>query len=64
MLTKEQGETAISFTCYDAIVVMQMIEKLLKSGLVSGKELAHVAGLRIMLLNSVHVKTGVNLDTE
>lgn len=63
MVTQEQGFTVLpGINVYDAIVVSQLIEKLLRNGLVTGKELGHVASLR----NKFHalVKQAVSVDID
>lgn len=62
MLTKEQALTPIPINCYDAVIITQLIEKLLRNGLITGKELAVVAGLRVKLTGTVQQSIGVDLD--
>ena len=65
MLTSEQGTMEIyGIHVYDGVVITQIIEKLLKSGAVSGKELLFVASLRSKVVAAIETATGVNIDTE
>ena len=63
MLTQDQGLTLINgVNVYDVIVVSQIIEKLLRGGLVTGKELGHVSTLRAKLHNLVLQSSGIDID--
>lgn len=62
MLTQEQALESISINCYDAVIISQLIEKLLRHGLVTGKEVATVAGLRMKVLATVKGAIGIDLD--
>jgi hypothetical protein len=50
------------FCVYDAVVVSQMIEKLLQHGLVTGKELCHVAALRTKVAGAIEKATGIDIN--
>jgi hypothetical protein len=62
VLTKEQALTAITINCYDAVIMTQLIEKSLRNGLITGKELSTVAGLRGKLATLILVGVGVDID--
>lgn len=63
MLTQEQGFTPVQgLNCYDVMVVLQIMEKALANGLVTGKEIGHVAALRMRLVNAAKQSIGVDLD--
>lgn len=63
MLTTEQGTKELSgIHVYDGVVITQIIEKLLKSGAVSGKELLYVASLRSKVVAAIQVAVGVDID--
>ena len=62
MLTQEQALTAISINCYDAVIITQLIEKLLRGGLVTGREISAVASLRVKLLGTMKQAIDVDFD--
>ena len=62
MPTPEQTLVTIPINYYDAVIITQMIEKLLRNGLVTGRELAAVASLRMKILRMVKQDIGVDLD--
>lgn len=63
MLTEDQARTPIEgLNVYDAVIMTQMIEKLLQRGLVSGKELPHVASIRLKLNMAVKIAVAADLD--
>jgi hypothetical protein len=63
MLTEEQGFAQVQgINVYDVVVVSQIIEKLLRGGLVTGKELGHVSALRGKLHKIVQSTIGIDLD--
>lgn len=63
MITKEQGITYVEgLTVYDVVIMTQMIEKLLRGGLVSGRELSHVTALRTKMIGLIIQCTGFDLD--
>jgi hypothetical protein len=62
-LTEEQGNRPVSgFTVYDMVLVMHLIEKLLRNGLVTGKELSYVAGMRAKAVFSAQMASGFNIE--
>lgn len=49
-------------TVADAIVSLQIVDRLVSSGNVRGSELTFIANLRQKLVNAVNVATGINYD--
>ena len=47
---------------YDGVVVLQIIEKLLRSGAVTGREIAHVASLRVKIAEAIKAASGQDID--
>jgi hypothetical protein len=63
LLNEQEGFKNIDgVNTFDIIIIVQMIEKLLRHGLVSGAELAHVAALRGKIIALVEKQIGINLD--
>ena len=64
MLTQEQGLAPVKLDLhvYDVVIIAQMIEKLLRSGLVTGKEINYVATVRQKLHASVLQTIGLDID--
>jgi hypothetical protein len=63
MLTHEQGFTPINvLTVYDVVVISQMIEKLLRAGLVTGRELNFVSSIRERLHTAVKQTIDYDID--
>ncbi len=63
MLTADQGFKLVNgVNVYDVMVITQMIEKLLRGGLVTGKELGHVYTIRAKLREMVIQSINVDLD--
>jgi hypothetical protein len=63
MITKEQGNTQVEgLTVYEVIIMVQMVEKLLRGGMVTGRELNHVNTLRGKMVGLVEQYTGFDLD--
>lgn len=63
MLDTKKGLTGIDGLCvYDAIVITNIIDKLLKTGAVTGKEVGHVASLRAKATAAVQRAIGLDLD--
>ncbi len=63
MVTQEQGSKLINgVNVYDVVLVTQIIEKLLRGGLITGKELGHVFAIRNKLLSLVKNDVGIDLD--
>lgn len=64
MLDQEQFHTKIEgVTVYDAVILSQIIEKALRGGLVTGKELNPVAVVRNNLHSYVQAAIGIDLDS-
>lgn len=62
MIPEEEGFRTVDGVCvYDVVLIVQIIEKLLKAGAVSGREVAHVAGLRSRLIDAAS-KAGVGVE--
>jgi hypothetical protein len=63
MLTQEQGFTKIDgIVAYDLVIIIQMIDKLLKNGLVTGPELPYVAALRQKSALAIKTTAGIDID--
>jgi len=63
VLDASKGTSPLGGLCvYDGIVVVQIIERLLRSGGVSGRELNHVAALRTKVAMSIKQACGVSVD--
>jgi hypothetical protein len=62
-LTDEQGLKPVSgFNVYDMVLITHLIEKLLRGGNVTGKELSFVAGLRAKAILTANIATGLDID--
>lgn len=62
-LTQEQGMTPIAgFTVYDTVLMMHLIEKLLRGGGVTGRELSHVAMLRSKAISATQNAVGFDIE--
>lgn len=62
MLSEEQGLTeVVGLTVYDMLIVSHMVEKLLRNGLVTGKELSPVSSLHAKVLRIANEAVGVDL---
>ena len=64
MLTQEQALTQFPISCYDGVIIIQLIEKLLRGGLVTGPELTAITSLRIKMVGSIKREIDVDLDRQ
>jgi hypothetical protein len=65
MLTSEQGSADITgLNVFDGVVITQVIEKLLRSGNVTGKELLYLGSVRTKIITAIESAVGVNIDQE
>lgn len=63
MVSEQEGYTTVDgLTVYDCIVITQIIDKLLKGGLVTGREVGHVALLRAKVIAAAEKVIGFNID--
>lgn len=62
MLNQEQLTKEVCITVYEAVIMSQMLEKLLRAGVVKGRELGPLAAIRHRLHASVKVAINVDLD--
>lgn len=62
MLSQEQLTKEVCITVCEAVIISQMLEKLLRTGVVTGRELGPLATMRHRLHASVKVAINVDLD--
>jgi hypothetical protein len=63
-LTNDQGLTLVTgFTVYDTVLIMHLIEKLLRGGGVTGRELSYVSALRTKAVEAALLAAGFDIET-
>lgn len=65
MLTEEQGHTFVNslFHVYDMVLITHLVEKSLRAGIISGKELKYVNSLREKAIAGAQIAAGVDIDS-
>jgi hypothetical protein len=62
LLSEDEGLKPLDGLCvYDAIIMVQMIDKLLRGGLVTGREVGHVAVIRSKIVDAA-LRAGTNIE--
>jgi hypothetical protein len=63
LLTPEQGQTPVTgFNVYDTVLIMHLVEKLLRCGAVTGRELSFVSELRGKAVNAAQTACGYDIE--
>jgi hypothetical protein len=63
-LSEKQGLTPVTgFNVYDTVLIMHLVEKLLRGGGVTGRELSYVAQLRDKAVKGADTAVGFDIET-